>query len=1107
MYSFPARVGKSVAFTLFLLLMAALPAVSQQTTATLLGTISDPSGASIPGVAMQASNLATNVVREATSDSSGAYSMPNLPPGNYKVTASKSGFQTARLENVTLQVEQVARLDLRLEVGSMTETVNVDASAALLQTETSSVGTVIDSAKIVDLPLNGRNFIQLAQLIPGVQAGTPGSITVRRGRGSVGQTDAAYGSTAASANGSRDTANRFYIDGIEVMDYDAMTYSFSPSVDSLSEFKVQTSTYSAEYGGAPGGQINMITKSGTNRYRGTLWEFNRNDQLTQSYDAIAGKSVTSPRLNRNQFGANIGGPIWIPKVYKGTDKTFFFFNWESGYAAQGASSAFRTVPTEAMRNGDFQGLVDARTRAPIVLKDPLNVGIVGNVIPKSALSKEALAFLAFEPLPNTTNGTFNFLTTAASATSTQKNFLGRVDRTLSSKDQLSGRYLFNDTYEAGTPIWGHDERNNLGRTQNVSVSWTRIIRPTLINELRGGWHRFNEAEVFGTTNDPNYDVVGKMGLPLVSRLPEEYGPPTITLNGPDGVYNTYDLQRQIGPRVRSNSIAPFTDVFSWQKGRHFLKFNAEVDRRGVTFGQARAPRGSFNFDGTYTGSAMADFMLGYIRSDSINPAHTNTDLYNYWVALAANDDFKITSRLTLNFGVRWDYFQRYKQTDDRFVNIQLNGFIVGDTVTTKTSPYGRELMAADWNNVGPRFGFAWRPPVAGEMVVRGGYGIYYTPQISNAIFAMAEGAQATAGASLNGNIVGAPNLFFSNPFAGAVTNGALNFAVANDQYMRDSYVQQWNFNVQRKLPGNVVLDVGYVGSKGTKLVVTYEDLNRPLQVVDPRTAGLASLNARRPNQTYQRNVRSDKAIGNSIYHSLQAKAERRLASGLTFLTAYTYSKSISGPSDIGGQVGGGNFIGAPQDVFYQRGDRSISGFDVTHRFVQTVLYDLPFARNLHGISKKVLDGWQLSTIMTFQSGFPAPVTSNIDTTGTGINSRPDMVDGQRGDLPGDQRTWKRWFNTAAFAQAPFGRFGTSPRTGAVRLPGIENVDFSINKSVRFKETRAFEFRTEFFNFLNHYNPDPATVDLNIRNATFGMIGGGVQGITTRVIQLGAKLMF
>src|SRR5262249_7464936 len=397
-------------------------------------------------------------------------------------------------------VEQVARLDIRLQVGNVSETVEVSAGATLLQTETSSVGTVIDGGKIVELPLNGRNFIQLAQLIPGVQAGTPGSITVRRGRGSVGQTDSAYGSTAASANGSRDTANRFYIDGIEVMDYDAMTYSFSPSVDALSEFKVQTSTYSAEFGGAPGGQVNMLTKSGSNLFHGTLWEFNRNDQLTQSYDAIAGKSVTSPRLNRNQFGANIGGPVFIPKLYSGKDKTFFFFNWESGYAAQGASPQYKIVPTMAQRNGDFTGF-------GIALKDPLGVGITNNIIPKSLLSPQTLAFLQFEPLPNTNNGVFNYLTSAASAVSTQRNFTTRIDHNLSTKDQISGRYVINDTYEAGTPIWGHDERNNNGRTQNISVSWTRTIRPTIVNEARGGWHRFNEAEVFGTTNDANFDVV------------------------------------------------------------------------------------------------------------------------------------------------------------------------------------------------------------------------------------------------------------------------------------------------------------------------------------------------------------------------------------------------------------------------------------------------------------------------------------------------------------------------------------------------------------------------------------------------------------------------
>jgi hypothetical protein len=1100
----PARV-RALAIAA-ILLSTLTPAGAQQTTATLLGTVTDASGAAMPNVAVKAVNLATNIARESTTDADGTYSMPYLPAGEYRVTATQAGFQVQQVNTVTLQVEQTARVDFAMKVGSISETVNVSASATLLQTENATVGTVIEANKIVDLPLNGRNFIQLAQLIPGVQAGTPGSITVRRGRGSVGQTDSAYGSTAASANGSRDTANRYYLDGVEMMDYDAMTYSFSPSVDSLAEFKVQTSTYSAEYGGAPGGQVNMLTKSGTNAYHGTLWEFNRNDQLTQSYDAIANKSVTSPRLNRNQFGANFGGPVWIPKLYKGKDKTFFFFNWESGYAAQGGSASYRILPPVAMRGGDFSALKDAKGN-PVALKDPGNVGIVNNVIPKSALSAQTLAFLQFEPLPNASNGSFNYLSNMFSAVSQQKNFTVRADEMLSARDIVSGRYTFNDTYEAGTPFWGHDERNNLGRTQNVAFSWTRTISNSLVNEARSGWHRFNEAEKFGTTGDPNYDVTGKMGLPLVSRVPDDYGPPSISVSGPEGAFAMYDLQRQIGPRVRSNATAPFTDTLSWQRGKHFLRFGGEIARRWITFGQARAPRGAFGFDGTYTGSALADFMLGYVRTASINPTHTSTDLKDYWYAFYVNDDWKATARLTITLGLRYDYFQRYKQSDDRIANIYQNGFVVGDTVTPANSPYGRSLIQPDSNNFGPRLGFAWRPALAGETVVRGGYGIYFTPEISNAIFAMAEGAQATSGASVAGNIAGAPNLFFNNPFAGSVTSGALNFAVSNDQNMRDSYIQQWNFNVQRKLPGSVVLDVGYAGSKGTRLYVTYGDLNRPLAIVDPATPGLAPLNARRPNQQYQRSVSSDKSNGNSIYHALQVKAERRLSRGLTFLTAYTFAKSISGPNDIGGQIGGGSFIGSPQNVYNARADRSVSGFDLTQRFVQTVLYDVPFFHGLKGPAKYLLDGWQASTIMTFQCGFPAPIDYGVDTTGTGIGSRADVVAGQDGNLPGGQRTWLKWFNTSAFAFAQPGRFGTSPRTAAIRLPGMENVDFSVNKDLHFAEKRSLQFRAEMFNLLNHYNPDPGTVDRNVRSQTFGTIGGGVQGVTTRVVQLGLKLYF
>jgi len=1058
------------------------------------------------GVTVKVTNLATGTVRESQSDAVGNYSIPYLQAGDYKVAVAHPGFQGQQVESVTLQVDQTARVDFTLKVGNVTETLEVAANAALLQTENATVGTVIESNKITDLPLNGRNFVQLAQLIPGVQAGTPGSITVRRGRGSVGQTDAAYGSTSASANGSRDTANRFYLDGIELMDYDAMTYSFSPSVDSLAEFKVQTSTYSAEYGGAPGGQVNIITKSGTNLLHGTLWEFNRNNQLTQSYDAIAGKSTTPARLNRNQFGANISGPVVLPHMYKGQNKTFFFFNWESGYSAQGTSAAYRIVPPTAMRGGDFTTLTTAKG-VPITLKDPLSAGIVNNVIPKSRLSAQAVTFLNYQPSPNTSNGTQNFLSTPASAVSTQKNYTARVDHSFSPRNTISGRYVFNDTFEAGTPFWGHDERNNLGRTQNVAFAWTSTLSTTIVNDLRGGWHRFSENEVFGTTNDANYDITGKMGLPLVSRLPIDYGPPSITVSGPEGSFSMYDLQRQIGPRVRSNSNAPIVDTLSWQRGQHFLKIGAELDHRGVTFQQARAPRGAFGFDGTYTGSALADFMLGYVRSASINPTHTNTDLKDFWHAYYVNDDWKVTPRLNITLGLRYDYFQPMKQSDDRYVNINLNGYVVGDAVTPATSRYGRGLLQPDRNNFGPRVGIAYRPAVKGEMVVRAGYGIYYTPMVSNAWFAMAEGAQATSGASVAGNIVGAPNLFFDNPFAGSVTSGTYNFAVANDQNMRDSYIQQWNFNIQRRLPGNVVVDAGYVGSKGTHLDVTFGDLNRPLTVVDPATPGLASLNARRPNQAYQRSVTADKSVGNSIYHALQMKAERRVSRGLTFLAAYTFAKSISGPNDIGGQIGGGYYIGSPQDAFNGRSDRSISGFDVKQRMVLTGLYDVPFFKHSKGAVKYILDGWQASTIMTFSGGFPAPIDYGVDTTATGVGSRANVVAGQKGNLSRGDRTWKKWFNTSAFAYATAGSFGTSPRTGAIRMPGIMNCDLSANKDFHVTENRYVQFRAEIFNLINHYNPDPTTVDRSIRSQTFGMVGSGVQGITTRVIQLGAKFYF
>ncbi|HTD24999.1 MAG TPA: TonB-dependent receptor [Terriglobales bacterium] len=1117
-----------------LILSACTIAWGQTTSATLTGHVVDNSGAVVTGAQVVAISTETNVRYPGTTNGEGIYLLVNLKPGNYHIEVSKQGFSTSIKPDVVLHVQDVVAINFTLSPGSVAQTITVESGAPLLNTESSTMGTVIDSAKVLELPLNGRNFVQLAQLTPGVQAGTPGSITVRRGRGSLGQNDPG-GAIGMSANGSRDTANRFYIDGVELMDYDAMTYPFSPSIDSLAEFKVETSTYSAESGGAPGGQVSIVTKSGGEHFHGTLWEFNRNDAFSQTYDALAHVDSKPPRLNRNQFGINVGGPVYLPKLYDGRGKTFFFFNWESGRLVQGSVPETKLVPTVAQRAGDFTGFTDSQGN-PVVLKDKLNGCITANKI-TCPLSPQALAFLAFEPLPNAsvvTNGVLvsDYNTPRGKSSPYQNNYDARIDRAFSPKDIVYGRYLFNDTFEASLPVWGHDTRNNLGRDQNVAFSYVHTFAPALINEARFGWNRFAEHEIFATTNDPNFDVANKMGLAGVSALPANFGPPDITISGGGsaGTWDTYNLQRQIGPRDRSNTIYQFGDTFSWQRGAHLLKFGAEIDRRNVTFEQARTPRGQFRFDGSYTGSALADFMLGYVRQAILNPVHTSTDLSDYWQAYFVNDQWKVLPQLTVNLGLRYDYFQPYTEAHDRYVNVQQTGLSLSPTAVAFTphgtanslpSPFGRALIAPDRKNFGPRIGVAWQPGgfLGKDFVIRAGYGIYYTPDISNIFFSMVEGFQAT-GVNITGSPTPTGKVLFSDRFDQvASTLGPFPFAPSVDPHLKSSYVQQWNLDLQHKIPGNILVDVGYVGSKGTRLDVTLPDINRPIQLVNPKSVPPpAPVNTRRPNQSFLRPVQGEMSIGNSIYHALQVKLERRTSHGLLFLTAYTYSKTISGPSDIGGAVGGGFFIGAPQDNFNLRADRSVSGFDQTHRFVETVIYDLPFFRHTSGITGSLLGGWQLGTIVSLQSGFPTMIDFGQDTTGTGLSSRADLLPGQNGNLSSG-RTFQHWFNTSAFAAPANGRFGTSPRTDAIRMPGSENVDFSVNKQFRFQESRRFEVRGDIFNLFNHFNPTfisasanqsvvGASPNLKVGTPNFGKIGNGVNGIfQTRVIQVGAKLYF
>jgi hypothetical protein len=465
----------------------------------------------------------------------------------------------------------------------------------------------------------------------------------------------------------------------------------------------------------------------------------------------------------------------------------------------------------------------------------------------------------------------------------------------------------------------------------------------------------------------------------------------------------------------------------------------------------------------------------------------------------------------VNLGIRWDHYAPYTQDDDKYADIYIgaDGLNPDTVATPANSPYGRGLIQPVYHDFQPRLGFAWQ--ATEKLVVRGGYGLYFTPEIDNAWFAMAEGAQAQSGAALTGNVGQAgsgasklPNLTLTNPFPGVVAGGPSTypFAIAMDQHLQDQMTSQFNLVVQGQLPGKFSAEAGYVGAIGRHNFVT-ENVNIPA----PSTS-LLPVNPRRPNQNFQRNVQADYSTGSSTYHALQTKLERRVGQGLNVLASYTWSKSISGPADVGGAVGGGFYGAAPLNVYAPRTDRSLSLFDIPHRFVGTVLYDIPFFRNSTGYKKVLLDGFQVSTIVTALSGIPAGVTDTLQTTGTGIASRPDSVPGQKVSLGRSGRTPSAQFNINAFTKAQPGEFGTSPRTGAVRLPGVLNDDFSATKGFKFGDVRNLQLRADFFNFTKHYNPDPSTIGLARNAGNFGKINNGLSGgFATRVIQIGAKLYF
>ncbi|MEO8663187.1 MAG: TonB-dependent receptor [Bryobacteraceae bacterium] len=1073
--------------------------VAQDTSAKIVGSVTDASAAALPETSITITSVETGIARSTTSNGVGIYEFSFLPVGRYTVTATRAGFQKLQVSQFVLTVGQVARLDITMTVGQVSESVEVSASALALQTENASVGTVIDSAQVEQLPLNGRSFVQLATLTPGVLTGTPGSITSRRNRGSLGQ------DVAMSAAGSRDTQNRFYFDGVEAMDLDSYNFSFSPSIDAIEEFKVHTSGFSSEMGGAPGGQVNLTTKSGGNQFHGTLWEFNRNDATAalapfEPYDPNA----KAPKLNRNQFGANLGGPVI-------KNRTFFFFNWESGRQVAGSFGGTALLPPAAYRTGDFSGLSTA-------LYDPTTgKPFAGNMIPASRIQNYAKTFLdKFVPQTNTDEDGINFRGKALSAPNQQDQYMSRVDHRFTDRHTLSGTYMYNTQSDDTVGTFGWDTRGNRARAQIATLSDVLTLTPRMVNELRLGWHRFSEQEFFGTTDKSEYDIANIIGIAGVSKNPRDFGAPFF-----DAGYTLPGTQNE-GPRNRINQNWEVNDSLSYTVGKHFLKVGASITRRNWTYDEGLNPRGSFEFDGLTTSgpsdpteaNSFAAFLLGNSWQASLSATPYATRMNNWWQAYYLQDDWKVRSNLTVNLGLRYEYFSSPNQRGP-MSNFDLNGAVPGFIASRQTflgvsgisdtSGVPTNLVQAPKNGFGPRFGFAYTPSRVKDFVVRGGYGLFFSPEVTNSYTNLTLNPPIIVSKQFTGSFDDTvnPGTVFTSSAASDI-GGGLDGAAAMDPYIRNTYSQNWNLTIQKRLPANIYLEVAYVGTAGKNLSLHY-DGNRPIALVVPGP-GVPSVGDRRPLAGFDV-IDTVKNIGQSSYHSFQTKLERRVSSGLTFLAAYTWAHALDN-SDMS-TLGGGSYAGKLMDIFNLPGEKGGSAFDVRHRFSTSVMYDLPGLHNAHPVVRSVAGGWQVGAIGTLQSGFASTVVGGGQTTGTGVSSRPQIAQGQQAELSSDERSREHWFNTAAFSIPALGQFGNATR-GNVHLPGVELMDLIASKNFRIGERVGLQFRSEFFNALNHVNL--GAPGLNVRApASFGLITSANLGAGAtnpgRTIQFGLKLRF
>ncbi|MEO8734921.1 MAG: TonB-dependent receptor [Edaphobacter sp.] len=1086
--------------------------VSAQTLGGITGEIKDVSGALLPGATVTVTSSATNAVRTATTDGAGLYNFPALSPGGYTVRVERAGFK-ASVREVTLQVQQTAQADFKLEIGGTDQTIEVTGTVPQINSTDATVGTVIGNKQIVELPLNGRDFLQLVAL----------SANVTTGFSAPGQAAARQGGSRATENysvmGLRGTSNYYTLDGISNTDVNFNLIIMQPSIDALQEFKVQTGVYPAQFG-REAAQINAVTKSGSNQFHGSLFEFIRNDVLdARQYDFVGTRPSRTP-FKWNQYGFTLGGPVWIPKIFNGRNKLFFLSNYEGFRLRQNANTLY-TVPTAEMRRGDFSSLLpgnqlyDPSTKTlvnGVASGTPYKNNQVTNINPVSTL------LLKYLPLPNITSTTLNnnYETSLASPLNKDQ-FTQRIDYIQNEKASWFARYTWTSENSLSGGIYLNGGTVVTNAKQAV-LSNTRVISSTMVNDARIGWNNFKN--VSGTQLGGVTNVVGSLNIPgLATADPLSWGIPQVG-GFTDGI-STFGNATS-APFVLNDVTSQLVDNFSWTLGKHAVQIGFDIRRDQYNYYGNEFSRGQFLFQGTMTrspfaktgGDAFADFLTGYCYTCTDATSLAVTRFRATSQAYYIDDTWRATQKLTVSAGLRYEFIPPWYDKSQNVVNTIVptlpnvccttdpaiqpvltragsGDFYTGHEnvrynpliKTVRQNLNGGRLVQSDYTNFAPRLGIIYSPTPTWS--IRGGVGIFYSQDSGIEYFDMARGwGKITQQSNPN-----APNVNYQNFITSSGSFITLNTpnVYGIQPNLKTPYTVQYLVNLQHDFSGNTTLEVGYAGSGGHHLDGLI-NMNAAIPGTTGNTASRSPFN-------YLGIVQILQSQNYSNYNSFSIKATRRLAAGLTYLANYTWSKSLDNSSAIRGT----STDILPQDSRCLSCEYGYSAFNIPHRFVSSLQYELPFGRGKRfasggGILNEVIGGWQLGSIVTWQSGFALNTAAGVDEAGTGGYGEIRLnLTGISPNLPSGKRTVKNWYNRAAFALPAPGTFGTMRRNSLIG-PSFINWDSSAIKNFHIYEQQNLQFRFEVFNTANH--PNWSTPNANWSSSNPAAPGAAFTQITT-----------